>query len=288
MLMPVLLLAACGSSTHAAGGAAPVRVVASTNTWGDIVRQIGGARVQVTSIISDPSTDPHEYDPTARDAAAVGHAALVVSNGLGYDAFIDRLLDGSGRSPKTVRVADVLRVRGSDANPHLWYDAPHLQIVAGAIAHTLSTLDPGGRDSYDANETRFVASLRPLLTTLETIKARYSNTPVAYTERVPEYLLSDAGLSDATPSGFARAIEDGNEPSVADTKKMTDLLSQRRIRVLIYNSQATSAVTTRVRDLAHSAGVPVVDTTETLPKDAPDFQTWQTRQAGALLQALAG
>ncbi len=109
---------------------------------------------------------------------------------------------------------------------------------------------------------------------------------MAYTERVPGYLLEAAGLDIVTPSGFARAIEDGNEPSAADTHRMKDMVSGDHVRVLLYNAQATSAVTRSVRSDATAAGIPVIPVTETMPDGAASYQGWQLQQATALLHAL--
>ena len=113
---------------------------------------------------------------------------------------------------------------------------------------------------------------------------RPSRTPNAF----PAISSTPAGLTIATPPGFAQAIEDGNEPSAGDTKSMDDLISNHRVRVLLYNAQATSAVTKHVQDLARAAGVPVVAVTETMPKNEPSYQSWQQHQLEALLRALGG
>ncbi|MDQ1462526.1 MAG: zinc/manganese transport system substrate-binding protein, partial [Actinomycetota bacterium] len=106
--------------------------------------------------------------------------------------------------------------------------------------------------------------------------------------RVPQYVLDAAGLSVKTPPGFARAIEDGNEPSPGDAQTMYDLVAQHRIRVLLYNAQATSPVTQHVQDLARRAGIPVVAVTETLPHGTASYQVWQENQLTEILRALGG
>jgi zinc/manganese transport system substrate-binding protein len=120
------------------------------------------------------------------------------------------------------------------------------------------------------------------------IKQKYAGAAVAYTERVPGYLLANAGLSVKTPAGFASAIEDGNEPSPADTIAMDNLMTDHGIKVLLYNAQTTSAVTEQVKALARAAGIPVIGVTETLPANQPTYQSWQLSQARALLAALGG
>jgi zinc/manganese transport system substrate-binding protein len=282
-----VVAAACGSSSKT--DASVVRVVAAENVWGDVVHQIGGAHVSVTSIISDPSADPHQYESDARNAADLADARVVVVNGLGYDDFMSKLLDATHHKGRVVlTVADVLGVTGDDANPHLWYDIPRISQVARAIAVELAAADPADRAVFEKNRATFDAALAPLERAIAQIKTKYPGAPVAYTERVPQYLLDAAGLTVETPPGFARAIEDGNEPSPGDTQAMYDLVSQHRIRALLYNAQATSPVTQHVQDLAHDAGIPVVAVTETEPKDAPSYPAWQAGQLTEILRALGG
>jgi zinc/manganese transport system substrate-binding protein len=285
----LVAVVAAGCTSDAKGSAGAVRVVAAENFWGDVASQIGGAPVRVTSIIHDPTADPHQYESDARDAAAVADARVVIQNGAGYDDFVTKLLAGTSSDQRVVlSVADVMHATGEDVNPHLWYDVPRVPEVARAIESALATADPPDRALFAANLKTFDASLGPLDQLIDDIKTKYPHTPVAYTERVPGYLLDAAGLTIATPPGFARAIEDGNEPSPGDVQAMDDLISGHRIRVLIYNAQATSPVTARVRDLARQAGIPVVAVTETQPAGERDYQSWQQHQLQALLAALGG
>jgi len=263
--------------------------VAAENFWGDIAAQLGGPDVVVRSIISDPNADPHLYESDAADAAAVARADVVIDNGAGYDDFMSRLL-GTGASSvrEVVSVQKILGATGPDVNPHFWYDIPRIPTVAGAIEAALVAADPVHRADYQANLERFDLSLRPIDEQIATIRARYHDAPVAYTERVPGYLLGDAGLTVATPVGFAAAVEDGTEPNPADTRAMDSLITNRRVRVLLYNTQTVSAVTEQVRALARRADVPVVGVSETLPSGASSYQAWQLDQITALVAALRG
>jgi zinc/manganese transport system substrate-binding protein len=288
-LLSVAIAGGCGSSSAKSGGAGVVRVVAAENFWGDIARQIGGARVSVTSIVSDPAADPHQYESDAHDAAAVADAHLVIVNGAGYDDFVGKLLSNTSDGGRVVlTVADVLHATGSGVNPHFWYDLPRIPDVARAIESALATADPADRLVFAANLHTFLSSLAPLDLIVARIAKRYPGTAVAYTERVPEHLLDAAHLTVASPPGFARAIEDGNEPSAGDTQAMDDLITSHRVRALLYNAQATSAVTQHVRDLATQSNVAVVPVTETMPPSQKSFQAWQQGQLEALLAALGG
>ncbi|HSX02895.1 MAG TPA: zinc ABC transporter substrate-binding protein [Candidatus Saccharimonadia bacterium] len=264
-----------------------LRVVAAENVWGSIAAQIGGDQVAVTSIVTDPSADPHLYESDARDAAALSSAALVVENGLGYDDFMDKLLAASPSQHRQVIVASqVVGMADNGANPHLWYNLDYAQQVAAAIAAVLAERDPAHRALYEQRLATFKASLQPIQAVISELKSNYAGAPVAYTERVPEYALRAAGLTIKTPVGFAAAIEDGNDPSPVDTQMMDALMTKHNLKALLYNAQATSSVTQHVRELADRSGVAVVAVTETMPAGAANYQAWQLQQDEALLRAL--
>ena len=279
-----LLLTACGSSTGAAG---KLDVVAAENVYGNIAVQIGGPHVSVTSILTSPTADPHLFEPGTSTGLAVAGAKVVLQNGLGYDAFMTRLENAAPSTSRlVVTVADVLGVHGKDANPHLWYDVPRLDRIATAIAAAFSRADPSHAVAYHRGLHRFEGSLAPLRREVAAIRARFGGAPVAYTEPVPGYLVAAAGLRNLAPDSFTRLIEEGTEPSPSAFAAMNTLISDHRIRVLLYNSQAVSPITARLRAAAQNAGIPVVPVSETLPPHLT-FQQWQLRQARALADALA-
>ena len=289
VLASAAALTACGAAQPPSPrtGSRVVHVVAGENFWGNITAQLGGKHVAVTSIISDPTADPHLYESDPHDAGELATANLVIVNGLGYDDFMGKLLAASSSNGRRVlTVAKVLHVTGSNPNPHLWYDVPRVPVVAAAITAALSREDPTDAKTFRANLARFNASLKPVLDTIAQIKTQHPGAPVAYTERVPGYLLTAAGLTVKTPEGFAGAIEAGNEPSPADTQTMDTAVSNHQIKALLYNAQATSPVTKHVQQLARQAGIPIVPVTETLPPSEPSYQAWQLHQTQALLDAL--
>jgi zinc/manganese transport system substrate-binding protein len=279
-----LLLAACGGSSQTSGS---LDVVAAENVYGNIASQIGVPHVSVTSILTNPNADPHLFEPGTSNGLAVANAKVVVQNGLGYDAFMTKLEDSApSKTRSVVTMASVLGIHGKDANPHLWYDVPKLDRVAGAIAAALEQADPHHASAYRAGLSRFERSLGPLRHEVAAIRSRFHGTPVAYTEPVPGYLLAAAGLDNVAPDSFTRPIEEGTEPSPAAVAAMDTLIAKHRIRVLLYNSQAVSPITARLRAAALSAGIPVVPVSETLPPHLT-FQQWQLSQASELATALA-
>ncbi len=285
-----LVVTGCSSGGSAASTSNPsktIDVVAGENFWGNILQQIGGSHVRVTSIISDPNTDPHQYESDATTAAAIAGAQLVVKNGVGYDDFIDKLTASSpNASRQELTVASVLNVSGGNPNPHLWYDTARIPIVAAAFAKELSKLDPADASTFAANERTFEGSLQPILAEVAKIKSTYPGAPIAYTERVPGYLVQAAGLMLATPASFAQSIEDGNDPSAADTAAFQSAITNKKVKVLLYNGQVTNPATVKLKQLAAQYGVPVVGVTETLPPKDKDFQAWQLRQATEIFDAL--
>jgi zinc/manganese transport system substrate-binding protein len=262
-------------------------ITASSGVWGGIAKQIGGEHVNVTSILDDPSADPHLYESGAKDASKITNADIVIVNGLGYDDFMDKVLETSKNSDRAyVKVADIVRAE-ANTNPHLWYDIQNIQQVAGAFEAAMSQKDPAHSAEYKKNLSIFVDSLQPLVMVLDSIRAEHDGATVAETERVAGYLLDAANLRVVSPEGFATAIEEGNEPSPSDQAALRDLITGKKIEALIYNGQAESEATQSIRTLAEQNNIPVVGVSETPPKDMR-YQEWQLGMLESLLRALNG
>ncbi|MGC9974788.1 MAG: zinc ABC transporter substrate-binding protein, partial [Gaiellaceae bacterium] len=241
-------------------------VVAAENFYGDIARQIGGSHVAVTSILSNPNADPHLFEPGTSNGLTVATADLVIQNGLGYDASMQKLENAAPSKHRiVVTISEALDLGGADTNPHLWYDVTKLGVIASAIASGLERADPPHAAAYRVGLTRFNESLHPLEREIARIRARFAGEPVAYTEPVPGYLIAAAGLRNLAPASFTRAIEDGSEPSPQDVAQMTALMTKKQVKVLLYNSQAISPITSRIRSAAAQTGIPVVGVSETMP-----------------------
>jgi zinc/manganese transport system substrate-binding protein len=270
-----------------ATGSGRIVIVAAENFWGNIASQIGGDQVTVNSIISDPNADPHEYESSVSDAAAIAHADLVIENGLGYDDFMAKLVSAGGDHGRTVlTVAKIVGVSGSNPNPHLWYDPTYVDAAAQAIEKQLAADRPVDAPAFAANLAAFRSGERQVENVIDQIRARYSGAAVAYTERVPGYLIDAAGLHLGTPTSFSQSIEDGEDPNPLDSAVFEQALRDRTVKVLLYNAQVTDNETSHLKQLAVASGVPVVGVTETMPPGEPTFQAWQRDQATALLTAL--
>src|SRR5579862_8552231 len=140
-LLAIAALAVLGLPAPA-GASAPLRVVAAENFWGSIAAQLGGDRVQVTSVIANPATDPHDYEPTAVDARTLAGAQLVIVNGIGYDPWATKLLKANPVEGRVVlTVGNLLGLSPGD-NPHRWYSPSDVRRVIAAIVRDYERLDP--------------------------------------------------------------------------------------------------------------------------------------------------
>jgi zinc/manganese transport system substrate-binding protein len=273
----------CGSVS---AQTAPVQVVAAENFYGDVVRQLGGAHVAVTSILSNPDEDPHLFEASPKTARALQNAALVVYNGADYDPWMDKLLGASKGNGRTSIVAAQLTGKKSGDNPHLWYDPATMPTVAKAVSAYLVQTDPAHKSDYDARLQAFLASVKPIDDKVAALRSHYKGVPVTATEPVFGY-MSDAIDLDMHNARFQLATMNDTEPSASDIAQFEKELRERRVHVLIYNSQATGALTKRMLKIARDAHVPSISVTETLPA-GKTFQTWMTSQLDSLAAALQG
>lgn len=285
----VLALAGCAPTgsgvTEVADGSGAVAIVTSTNVYGSIAESIAGDLATVTSLVSSAAQDPHSFEASARDQLAVSKADIIIENGGGYDPFIDTLLEASGNSDAVVLSASVISELPTGANEHLWYDFDAMDDVADDLADRLSAIDPENSARYDANYEALSAQLDRLDETADALDDRLDGTGVAITEPVPLYLLEAAGLVNKTPAAFSEAIEEGTDVSPTVLRDTLALFSTGSVALLAYNGQTASAETEEVRSAAESAGIPVVEFTETLP-DGVDYVEWMTSNLAAVASAL--
>jgi zinc/manganese transport system substrate-binding protein len=282
----LLTFAVCAPVFAQTPGSQTVKVVAAENFYGEVVKQLGGDHVQVTSILSNPDEDPHLFEASPKTARALQNAALVVYNGADYDPWMDKLLAASKGEKRTTLVAAQLTGKKSGDNPHLWYDPATMPTVAKAVSQYLVQADPAHKSDYDARLATFLASMKPVDDKVADLKAHYKGVPVTATEPVFGYMADAIGL-DVRNGRFQLAVMNDTEPSASDIAAFERDLKERRVHVLIYNSQATDALTKRMLKVAQDSHVPSISVTETLPA-GKTFQTWMSSQLDRLSAALQG
>lgn len=273
------------TTTTLTGQSSIIRVVAAENFYGDIVSQLGGKHVLVTSILSDPNVDPHQYESNIQDAIAINKATVVIKNGDGYDTWMDKLLSASPNTKRIVLTGAAIADHKLPDNPHVWYGIENIQTIASKITATLKTQDSADSSEFDKNLLNFDNSLKPIVQKIMDIKTSYAQTPVGLTETIYLYQTQQMALSVLTPFSFEKAIAEGNDPSADDVAKANDQITKKQIKVLIYNEQTITPVTTNLQNLATQQHIPVVPVTETMPA-TKNYQTWMLSQLVSLQNAL--
>ncbi|HUE59534.1 MAG TPA: zinc ABC transporter substrate-binding protein [Acidimicrobiales bacterium] len=288
-----LTAAGCGtSSTPKAGSVSAsantgaIQVVAAENFWGSIAEQLGGNRVQVTSIITDPNADPHSYEPTPADARTIASAKMVIDNGIGYDPWTAKLLAADTGSRTVLNVGDVLGLKEGD-NPHRWYNPADVDSVVTTITADYSKLDPADSAYFQRQRATFEGStLNEYHNLISEIRTRYAGTPVGASESIFSMMAPALGVNLVTPYSFLRAISEGTDVSAADKITIDNQIKTHQIKVYVYNSQNTTPDIQAQLDECRAAGIPTTTITETLVPASSTFEAWQTRELQGILNVL--
>ncbi|MGH9307270.1 MAG: metal ABC transporter solute-binding protein, Zn/Mn family [Acidimicrobiales bacterium] len=278
---------ACGGGGSTSGSHGSVlQVVAGQNFWGSIASQLGGTRAAVQSVVTDPNADPHEYESSANDARAFATANLVILNGAGYDDWGQKLLSASpNQSRKLLVVADLLGKKSGD-NPHFWYNPTYVLQVANKITAEYKSLDSSDSSYFDQERSAFTAAMQPYMQRLNEIKQKFAGAPVGATESIFVYMAGYLGLNLISPPEFMQAIAEGNDPPANTVVTFQNQIAQKAIKVLVYNVQTATAVTTNLKIEATQQSIPVVGVSETLQPETATFEEWQDSELIALENAL--
>jgi zinc/manganese transport system substrate-binding protein len=289
----VLLLTLSGtawafSTAPARTASNTLQVVAAENMWGSIASQIGGSRAHVTSIVSNPATDPHDYEPTAIDARTLAGAKLVIVNGAGYDAWASKLLAANPvKNRIVIDVAQLVHVK-TGGNPHLWYSPSNVARVVAAISRAYQQLDPRDAPTFKSSTSFFDrVGLSAYHKEIAAIRRRFHGTKVGASESIFAPLASALQLKLVTPTSFLNAISEGTDPSAHDLQTINHQIATREIKVWVYNRQNSTPDVRRLNAAARRHKILVVAVTETIDPATSTFQAWQVSQLLALERALA-
>jgi zinc/manganese transport system substrate-binding protein len=266
-----------------------IQVVAAENFWGSLVSQLGGSHVNVTSIVSDPNTDPHEYESDPANAVAITNAQFIIVNGAGYDTWaLDILSAENAPNQVVLNVQELVNV-SVDANPHLWYSPYYVNDTVAAMYKDLVKIDPTDRSYYAAQYSALNSSLWTSYMKQETIiKQQFSGVPVASTESIFVYMANATGLDIITPPAFMTAVAEGNDPSAQDVATFQNQLNggNSTVRVLVYNEQTVTPLTQSLLALAAQNEIPYIRISETIQPPNFTFQAWMEGEIGELQDAL--
>ncbi len=288
---PVALAAAAGAATSASTGPSGPKftVVAAENFWGSIAAQLGGQQVTVTSIITNPDTDPHDYEATPDDARLIAGTRMFIQNGIGYDTSWAPKLVAANPEPgrDVLTVGDVVGLKDGD-NPHQWYSHDSVYKVIDAIVADYQKIDPTDANWFETQKQTFENQTLAKYNSLESdIRAKYAGTPVGASESIVAPLADTLGLNMLTPYSFLKAISEGTDPTVADKTLIDQQVKGKQIKVYVYNSQNSTPDITAQVDEAKKAGITISTVTEKLAPASASYQEWMVAELESLQDALA-
>jgi zinc/manganese transport system substrate-binding protein len=279
---------ACSTSPDSSGpSSGKLEVVATINAWGSIAAQLGGDKVHATSIISNPDTDPHDYEASPADARTIAGAKVVIANGIGYDAWIDKLIAANPATDRTVLNVGKQVGVADDGNPHQWYSPDAVTKVVDAITADYKKADPADASYFDQQRQKFLdEGLAKYHSLITDIKTKYAGTPVGASESIVAPLSEALGLNLITPPTFLQAISEGTDPAPADKATIDQQIATKAIKVYVYNSQNSTPDVQGQVDAVKKQDIAVSAVTETLAPENVSFQEWQSSQLTALEEAL--
>lgn len=302
-----LVLTGCGAQNSASNSKDDVvKVVTTTDVYADVVRQIAGDKVEVTSLISSTSQDPHSYEATASDRLKVKDADLVVLNGGGYDQFLEDMAGTDNSDQKVVNAVEESGLFSEEEmkelteghqhsegeehahnhgslNEHVWYSLDAMKKVSEAVATELKAVDSKDADTFAKNSESFEAKLDTMKKDAESVNAKGKH--FITTEPVPNYLLQSAGMEDITPADFTAAIEDGSDVAPLTLHEIKDQLANGSVNFLGYNEQTSSNQTNEVLKAAQDHHVANASFYETIP-EGKSYIDWMNDNISNIKQAV--
>jgi zinc/manganese transport system substrate-binding protein len=282
--LAVVVLLALGLAP--AQAASPLRLVAAENFYGGVAQQIGGAEVEVVSVMSNPDQDPHLFETSPAVLRQLAAAELVIYNGADYDPWMPKLLAATPKPGRAeIVAADLVHKKPGD-NPHLWYDPVTMPAVARAIAAALGKADPAHAADYQARLATFLSSLKPVDEKVAAIRKKFGGASVTASEPVFGYMAEALGLKMRNEK-FQLSIMNDTEPAASDVAAFENDIKGHKVRVMFFNKQASDKIVQHLVALARAANVPVVGVTELVPAGMT-FQDWLLSELNDTEKALAG
>jgi zinc/manganese transport system substrate-binding protein len=300
------------SATTGVSASNPIKIVAAENFWGSLVAQLAGVHGNVTSIVTDPNTDPHEYQSNPADAVAIANAKLIIINGMDYDTWASTLISASNNPGQVVldaqQIVGLSNAEIATINPHLWYSPWYVNDTVHAMYNALVSIDPTDKAYFTSQYTTLNASLyNDYMSAEDSMRAQYGgssstvvgnvlryysggslNNNITATESIVQFLANATGLNILTPVAFMFAVAEGNDPAPSDVATFEQQLSMGNASVgcLVYNIQTVMPVTQQVKTVATQYEVPITDVSETIQPPYLPFQSWQQGEVAGLQNCL--
>lgn len=279
----LLVLAACIVPLQAQ---ASIRVVAAESSYGSMVKSIGGDHVQVHSLLDSPDVSPNVFEAAPRSGRLVAEADLVVMNGLGFDAWMDKLLAGTPNPRrhlvKASQAASGLVMR--NGNWHLFYSPRAMLATASRVATELQRLDPAHTADYQAHLQAFEQRLQAVYAQVQRLIAEHPDLDVSATVPVYGYMFRLLGYR-VHDQAVQFALMNGSQPGARQVSHFVQGLQHHHVHLLVYNKQVQNRLTRMLIQTARDAGVAVVGVSA-IPLHGQDYVQWQVDQLQAIEHAL--
>ena len=274
-MVALLALAGCSPAQPSgwSAGHGKIKIVASTNVWGSVANLVAGELATVDAIIYNVNQDPHSYELTARDQLLINNADIVIMNGGGYDDFMKTAIDAD---PTPAITVDAYIASGDDAtrNEHIWYDVDQVGDVAAVIGAAIEAKDEATVDEVETRVADFRQKISERKARLEEhkglLRSAYvtkAQCSVLLTEPLMAYIVEDAGLIDATPTEFSKAVEEDRDVPPSVMKDVKNLLETRQVSAIFLNSNTQTPQINSL--LSVKSGIPNFGFSELLIQD-PD------------------
>lgn len=262
----MLILGGCTQTKHAQN-----TITTTVNTYKEPVQSVVGKKYKVEAIIKSVNVDPHSFSPSNNNAKQIADSKLIVSNGLGYDDWVNKLVTANSQDKNLIDFAsDVLHKKNGD-NEHVWFGVTNVQKLSQAVYKKMAKTDPQNKNYYQKNYQQYSDKLNKLIVRENKLKKQLDGKKAYVTEPLPYYLLKDLGVTIDNPH-FAKAVEEDTDPSISDIENMQNGLKNHKVDFLIVNKQVTSGIITKMTNLAKENNVPILYFTETLPSNVGYYQ----------------
>ena len=231
-----------------------VKVVVTIPPLADFVRQVGGERVQVATLLA-PGASPHTFEPTPSQAKAASEAELVVRIGLDVDHWLEGLLPQDAPLITAAKVSGIKLISENEphhsANPHIWLDPIYARLLSSAIADSLTSLDPRARPVYQANCDRYLEELDSLNARIEKevisfASKKYVSFHPAWTYFARRYGLENAAVIVSSP---------GKEPAPKEIEEIVEAIGEADVKAVFAEPQLSPKA---AQVIAREAGVKVL------------------------------
>lgn len=295
----VLLAALALASSLPAAAAGPIPVVASFSILGDIVANVGGDRIAVTTLVG-PDEDAHVFQPAPDDIKAVARAKLVVVNGLGFEGWIERLAQSANYRGAIVTASAGIHARervgdddghddhdhhGKD-DPHAWQDPRNVIVYTRNIAAALAKLDPAGAEAYRKNGEAYVGKLQELD---RWASAQFAQIPDAKRRVITSHdAFEYLGARYKVRFLAAQGVSTDSEPSARDVAALIRQIRSEKIKALFFENMSNPKL---LQQIAREAGITpggklYADALSRAGGPAPDYLALMRYNIGQLLDKI--